>query len=113
MKIQTERRDNVHIVTLEEKRLDSRIAAEFKNHLLEMINKEQKLKILIDLKAVDFIDSSGLGAIVSTLKNIAKKGELKIANPQTQVKDMFELTRLNLVFNIYDDLEAGLNNFKQ
>ncbi len=111
MNLQTEVKNNVYIVSPQEKRLDSRIALEFKTNLLKLINEEKRERILIDLNAIDFIDSAGLGAIVSAMKNIGKKGELKLVHPRAQVKDMFELTRLNLVFNIFDDLESALNSF--
>lgn len=111
MKVHTEEKNNVYIISPREKRLDSRNALEFKNILLKLIHKEKKLRILIDMKAIDFIDSAGLGAIVSALKNIGKNGELKIVHPRLQVKDMFELTRLNLVFNIFDDLDASIRSF--
>ena len=111
MKLNTEEKNNVFIISLRDKRLDSRNAVEFKNLLLKLINEEKKKRILIDMNEIDFIDSAGLGAIVSALKNIGKNGDLKIVNPRAQVKDMFELTRLNLVFNIFDNLEASLNSF--
>ena len=111
MKLNTEEKNNVFIISLRDKRLDSRNAVEFKNLLLKLINEEKKKRILIDMNEIDFIDSAGLGAIVSALKNIGKNGDLKIVNPRAQVKDMLELTRLNLVFNIFDNLEASLNSF--
>jgi anti-sigma B factor antagonist len=63
------------------------------------------------LEHVRFIDSSGLGALLSGNKHIiAKSGRLALTNIQQQVLSMFELTRLNRVFEIYADLNEAFNN---
>ncbi|HEU0265271.1 MAG TPA: STAS domain-containing protein, partial [Geobacterales bacterium] len=71
-----------------------------------------KKGILVDLNDVRFIDSSGLGALVSGFKNaISHQGTLKLAGLQSQVKSMFELTRLHRVFEIFDSAAEGLDTF--
>jgi anti-sigma B factor antagonist len=64
------------------------------------------------LEHVRFIDSSGLGALLSGHKNaISKSGRFAIVNIQQQVMTMFEITRLNRVFEIYantDEVTAAL-----
>ncbi|MCI0496582.1 STAS domain-containing protein [candidate division KSB1 bacterium] len=111
MELKTETNNDILVVSPMEKRLDANVAIEFKENLINMIKEEKKYRILIDLKSVDFIDSSGLGAMISALKTIGKNGELKLVNPRSQVKDIFNLTRLNLVFNIFDNLDEALNSF--
>jgi len=110
MEIKSELKENVLIVAPVEKRLDARVASEFKQNLINLIQQSNK-RILIDLHAVDFVDSSGLSAMISGLKMLGKNGAMKIASPQGQVKHMFELTRLNLIFEIYDNEQDGLNSF--
>jgi len=59
---------------------------------------------------VRFVDSSGLGALLSGFKNAAaRSGKLVLSNIQPQVLSMFELTRLNRVFEIYSDVNDVLN----
>lgn len=111
MDLATETKNDVLVVAPKEKRLDAKVAAEFKEKLLDMIKNHSATQFLIDLDNVDFVDSSGLGVMVSLLKAIGKNGELKIVNPKSQVKSMFELTRLNLVFNVFDDKEKAINSF--
>ena len=68
--------------------------------------------ILVDLKDVRFIDSSGLGALVSGFKNaISHQGNLKLSSLQPQVKSMFELTRLHRVFEIFASTSEALDNY--
>jgi anti-sigma B factor antagonist len=89
------------IITIKEERLDAHNANDLKAELLALFEQGKK-NILIDLQDVRFIDSSGLGALVSGFKNaITNHGSLKLASLQPQVKSMFELTRLHRVFDIY------------
>ena len=76
--------------------------------------EEGKRNLVIDLQAVRFVDSSGLGALVSGFKNASSRnGNLKLAGLQLQVKSMFELTRLHRVFEIYTDSGEALASFQQ
>lgn len=59
-------------------------------------------RVVVDLSATDFIDSSGLGALISALK-VARQagGDLRIASPTRQVCTVLELTNLNRVLSTY------------
>ena len=75
-----------------------------------MIEEGEK-QIIVQLAHVRFIDSSGLGALLFGNKHIiAKSGKLVLTNIQQQVLSIFELTRLNRVFEIYADLTEVFNN---
>lgn len=67
-------------------------------------------RISIDLTNVDFIDSSGLGALINALK-VARQagGDLRIAAPSEQVKLILGLTNLDRVLKIYPDAETAFN----
>ena len=67
---------------------------------------------MIDLQDVRFVDSSGLGSLVSGFKNAsARNGNLKLSGLQPQVKSMFELTRLHRVFEIFPGAEEAVASF--
>ncbi|MFI3137154.1 MAG: STAS domain-containing protein, partial [Methylococcaceae bacterium] len=84
-------------------------SGELKAHLLQMI-EQGETQIIVQLQQVRFIDSSGLGALLSGNKQVlAKSGRLILVNIQPQVLSMFELTRLNRVFEIYADLNEAFN----
>jgi anti-sigma B factor antagonist len=74
--------------------------------------EEGKTNLVVDLGMVRFVDSSGLGSLVSGFKNAsARNGNLKLCGLQPQVKSMFELTRLHRVFEIFATLDDALVSF--
>ena len=83
-----------------EQRVDARVASEFKQQLLAAVNAGHGL-IALDLSDVDFIDSSGLGAIVSALKHLGDRGDLVIVGARPAVCNLFRLTRMDKVFRMY------------
>jgi anti-sigma B factor antagonist len=73
---------------------------------------EGHVKILLNLAGVDYIDSSGLGALVSSLATVRKAGgNMKLLNLSDKVDDLMEVTRLYTVFDIADDETTALNSF--
>ncbi|MFI5396999.1 MAG: STAS domain-containing protein [Candidatus Binatia bacterium] len=91
-----------HVVVIKalEKRLDARTALEFKDHMTQVIKAGHR-QFVLDISEVDFIDSSGLGAIVSSLKALAGCGDLVIAGARDTVMSMFKLTRIDRVFRMF------------
>jgi len=90
------------VVKVLETRLDATVAGEFRQGLIDFIQKGQVFLVL-DLSDVEFIDSSGLGALVSTLKTLGGQGDLVICGVQKSLLLLFELTRLDRVFRLYYD----------
>ena len=110
MNLKSETRNNVVILEVQEERLDAHNSGDLKTAMLKFYEEGNK-NILIDLKDVRFIDSSGLGALVSGFKNaISHQGNLKLASLQPQVKSMFELTRLHRVFEIFPSLTEAIES---
>ena len=68
-------------------------------------------RIVVDLSATEFIDSSGLGALISGLK-VARQagGDLRIAAPTRQVRTVLELTNLNRVLHSYDSADDAFDD---
>jgi anti-sigma B factor antagonist len=63
--------------------------------------------LLMDLKDITFIDSSGLGTLVSVLKKVrSQNSEMVVCSINPQVKMLFELTSMDRVFTIFEDREA-------
>ena len=92
--------EDVLIVRPLEKRIDASTAGEFKQKMNEWIDSGNR-KIVLNLSEVDFIDSSGLGAIISGFKKIGNNGSLVICAVKESVMSLFRLTRMNRVFDIY------------
>jgi anti-sigma B factor antagonist len=110
MKLKISEKEETVIITVEEERMDAHNSGNLKERMLQLFD-EGKFQLVIDLTAVRFIDSSGLGALVSGFKNAsARDGSLKLCCLQPQVRSMFELTRLHRVFEIFTTLEEALDN---
>ena len=102
--------DNVMKVSLDG-RLVAACSEEFKDTMMDRL-KDQK-SIIFDLKMMQHIDSSGLGALVSVLQWVnANGGVIKLACLQPRPKIVFEITKVHRVFEIYDTVEAALESFK-
>jgi anti-sigma B factor antagonist len=98
------------VLCVHEQRIDAHNSSELKTTLLHLIEQGES-HIIVQLEDVRFIDSSGLGALLSGHKNaLSKSGRLVLVNVQKQVLSMFELTRLNRVFEIYTDIDEVLKN---
>ncbi len=107
MNLKQEKINGCPILFIKEERIDAHNSGELKEAILRLI-EQGEINIIVQLEQVRFIDSSGLGALLSGYKNAAvKSGKLAIANMQQQVLSMFELTRLNRVFEIYADLNEA------
>lgn len=84
-------------------RLDAAAAPELRNQLRSIIDAG-RTRILVDLGAVDFVDSSGLSVLVTALKGArAAGGDVAVLKPTTDVRALLELTRLHLVFQVFED----------
>ena len=92
-------------------RLDLNTSGEVKDAIKELLSGGVK-KIILNLTRVDFINSSGLGVLVSTLKDVRlTNGRLALTNLSPYVREIFDITQLSNVFDIYDDEEVALDGF--
>ena len=75
--------------------------------------EEGKKKILLNLGKVSYVDSSGIGELVSSHTTITgKEGQLKLLNLQAKIKDLLAITKLLTVFDVYENESEALNSFK-
>lgn len=85
---------------------------EFKSFLYEC-SADSEPKLVIDMEKVNYMDSSFIGALVAGLKNVlSKNGEMALVKIQKDVLALFELTRLDKVFKIYNSVEDAIENIK-
>lgn len=110
MQLSIEHEESVTIVTVIEKRLDASIAPEFKQQMEEVIHKggqQGKKQIILDISAIQFMDSSSLGAMVAVLKTMGNQGKLIIIGATGVVLELFKLTRMDRVFNLSSDINEA------
>lgn len=110
MEIPVERFDGVAVATIGVDELDAANAPEFKRDIAPALQANSKL--VLDLGRLRFVDSSGLGAILSCLRQLtAKNGDLKLCGLSKQVRAAFELVRMHRVFDIAGSREEAVHAF--
>ncbi len=88
-------------------------SAALRELISDLLSKGNK-KILLNLGDVQYIDSSGLGALVSAFTSVRKQqGELKLLNLTNKVSDLMQITKLYTVFEIMNDEAVALKSFDQ
>ena len=90
-----------------ESRLDASSAPALKNRITALVRRGHR-RIALDLSEVEFIDSSGLSALVSVLRQLQGEGELVLVGLRSTVLSMFKLTRLDRVFRVFPDQPQAL-----
>ena len=112
MDLKSDKKQNVTILRLKEKRIDSKLSSDLKAHLLYLA-KENVENVLIDMASVEYVDSSGLGAILFGVRQYrAIQGKLKIANVQPRVLSLIRIAKLENVIESYDNEEEAVASFE-
>ncbi len=114
MNFPTHLMNNGEVVTIDvPRRLTSEISGELKKLMKELL-EQGKYKIVINLEKTKYMDSSGLGAIVSKIAATRTKGgDIRLAAPQQTIIDLLELTHINQIVKIYDTVEEAVKSFKE
>jgi anti-sigma B factor antagonist len=76
--------------------------------------EEGKKRILLNLAGVSYVDSSGIGELVSSYTAIGKEdgGQLKLLNLTQKIRDLLTITKLLTVFDVYENEAEALNSYK-
>ncbi len=86
-------------------------ASTFRDSVRELVASGHK-KMLLNLGEVSYIDSSGIGEMVSGFTTVANQGgQLKLLNLTKRVKDLLQITKLYTVFEVFDDEAAAIRSF--
>jgi anti-sigma B factor antagonist len=109
MGFQVEKVDDVLVVDVEGQLIVGN-RQELKQKVLEELEGGER-KFVVDFEKTGYIDSSGLGVLVSLSKKVREQGgELRLANLNEDLKTLFELTKLDTLFHIADSREAALKD---
>ena len=89
----------------------AKAASSCKDAVRDLLSKGQK-KILLNLGDVNYIDSSGIGELVSAFTTVRNQGgELKLLNLTKKVHDLLQITKLYTVFDVKDDEATAVKSF--
>jgi anti-sigma B factor antagonist len=114
MHIDVHKNGNVTVVMPQGPRLDAEVAGDLRSTLLQLIDGGDR-RLILDLPDVSFIDSSGLGALVSALKRLKQvdpAGDIRLAHVQPSVMAVLEIIRLHRVFSQFPSVDAAVNSFR-
>ena len=103
---------DIAVISVPGPRLDANNSKEFKSVVAETLRGYHR--VLFDMSQLNFVDSSGLGALVSCLRQVnAAGGDLKLCGMTKPVRTLFELVRMHRVFDIRNTEEEALQAFQQ
>ncbi len=105
MKLEIEDRNDMRIVKISEDRVDAAVAIQFKDSMAEA-TKDGPDRVVLDMSQVKFLDSSGLGAVVATMKLLGNERKLELAGLTPTVEKVFRLTRMDSIFAIHESVAA-------
>ena len=101
MQFKARKEGNVIVIKFFEKRLDASIAEDFKEEMVKFVENGNTLFVL-DISHVDFIDSRYLGTMISCFKLMGRDGRIFISGAKDFVKKLFNLTKMDAVFQMFD-----------
>ncbi len=111
MRFDTRTEERLRIVSVQDPRIDAAVAIEFKDAMRVETDSGPDL-VVLDLSKVEFINSSGLGAIVATMKNMGQSRKLALAGLSPNVERVFKLTRMDSVFSVFPTLQGALDELR-
>ena len=111
MKLVTRLIDDVEVIKVSGRIELGEGSAAIREVVRDLLARGRK-KIVLDLADVDYIDSAGLGALVSAFTSVRNEGgDLKLVYLTQKVQDLLQMTKLYTVFDVYDDETAAIKSF--
>lgn len=111
IKVSTRQLDKVTIVDMSGRITLGEGSSSLRETVRDLLSKGQK-KILLNLGDVSYIDSSGIGELVSSFTSVSNQGgQLKLLNLQKKVHDLLQITKLYTVFEVHTDEAAAVKSF--
>ncbi|MHB1462771.1 MAG: STAS domain-containing protein [Armatimonadota bacterium] len=110
MNLSVTKSGDIAIVEIPGDHLDAGNVKEFKREITQVLNDNKK--VVFDFGQLRFVDSSGLGAILSSLRTLnAAGGDLKLAALSKGVRALFELVRMHRIFDIFNTVDEAVKAF--
>lgn len=101
---------DVMVIELREDNLDASNVREFRDAVQSLMG--DRTRVVLDLAGVKFIDSSGLGALISCLRQVnSRRGDFRLCEMSRTVRALFELMRMHRVFHIHDTRADAVGSF--
>jgi len=113
MRLKTKELNDVVVIEVKGNMMGGPDAQKFRD-LMHKLIEDGKNKVVVDLKNVKFINSAGLGTLISALTTTRNAGgDLKIANPTQKIESLLMITKLIKVFESYSSVDEAVESFKK
>ncbi len=109
MKLMAEQQGDVLVISAMHDRIDAAGAIQFKDRMREL-TQTMTPRVVLDMSRVNFLDSSGLGAVVASMKALGPDRKLELSGLTPTVQKVFRLTRMDSVFVIHANLSDGMRH---
>ena len=105
--------EDATIVTFtDEKILEERDIVELQESLMSVIEQAEKINLVLDFTPVKFLSSAVLGLLIRVSKKVYEKdGQLRLCNISPRIYEIFKITRLTKIFDIFPDRSSALASF--
>jgi anti-sigma B factor antagonist len=113
MRTSTRQTADVTVVDMKGRIVLGEESASVRDLTRNLLNKAHR-KLLFNLRDVDYIDSSGLGSLVSAFTSVRKQGgELKLLNLTNKVHNVLQITKLYTIFDVFNDETLAVKSFEK
>lgn len=109
--INIEKKDKIDVVSFDVNNINALISDEVREAISRVFDTSNA-KVIINLSGVNYIDSTGFGCFLSIMRTARNNyGELKFAQPEPRIMELFRTLHLHTVFQIYDDMDSCIRSF--
>ena len=109
MKFDVKEKDGATILTIKERKIDAAVSGELKAEFLVLAKPKATGKLIVDLKAVEFCDSSGLSALLIADRTMkAHGGTVHLVNAHKKIVDLLKMSHLDHVFNFHKTVAEAM-----
>jgi anti-sigma B factor antagonist len=111
MDLNIQEKDGLKIVSMPGEELDASNSKEFRKSMAPLLG--DKTNLIFDMEGLRFVDSSGLGALLSCLRQLnSVGGDIKLCGMSKQVRALFELVRMHRIFDIFNNQEEAIRAYQ-
>lgn len=113
-RVQTEQIGDVTVAHFTDKKiLDEANIQEIGEELFELVDSNPQRKLVLNFSNVEYLSSAALGKLITLNKKVRQsKGQLKLCAIRPQIFEVFIITKLNKLFDIYEEEQAAVESFK-
>jgi anti-anti-sigma factor len=106
-----EKKNKIDVISFSVNKINALITDEIRDGITKVFDNSNS-KVIIDLKGVEYIDSSGFGCFLSVMRAARNNyGVLKFVNPEENVMELLQTLHLHTIFQIYDDMDTCMRSF--